>query len=228
MKKALKKRDQEMLTKKDQKILDEAVDFINRKLNEVSRSMIDIGEYLLDKFFDGDPKKVKSRSPRKGVSLRKLAERDDLDMSFSSLSNAVNLAVQEELLKEKESEYLTESHRVLLLSVGDEDEKMKYADQVIEEQMSRRELRALLIDDGFIKPRGKAAIAGKSEDAETDSSLDLLFDPLKTIRKIMSGDVTFDDIDPKKAKKTLDTAKKARADLDRLIKNLSSLVNQKE
>ena len=94
--KDVSKRDEfEALTKGEEKILDDAVKFINGRLNKAARSLIEIGQFLLDKFFEGDPDKARNRAPRKGVSLRKLAERDDLDMSYASLSNAVNLAVQE-------------------------------------------------------------------------------------------------------------------------------------
>ncbi len=61
-----------------------------------------------------------------------------------------------------------------------------------------------LIDDVLIKPRWKAAITAGSV-AKT-FSLELLFEPLNAIEKMMSGKINFDDINPDDGEKALNTA----------------------
>ena len=95
VKKAVVKQD-EGLTLQGQKAVDDAVAFINKRIDTASSSIIEVGQYLLKHFFEGDIQKAQDRAPRKGISLRKLAEHPDLNISFAGLSRAVNLAVQEE------------------------------------------------------------------------------------------------------------------------------------
>ena len=97
----VERRDTPALTVEEQQALDQAVAFINGRVNSMARSLIDIGEYLLEKFFEGNPEQARSRAPRKGLSLRKLAQRTDLEVSYASLSNAVNLAVQEKAFADR-------------------------------------------------------------------------------------------------------------------------------
>ena len=77
-------------------IYDETAKFVAERYENSKRSLLEIGKYLLEHFFGGDIKAVKSKKPGKGLSLQKLSKRDDINMSLANLSRAVNLAAQEE------------------------------------------------------------------------------------------------------------------------------------
>ena len=210
---------EEALTPQDQKTIDSAVDFVNKRMDNASSSIIEIGEYLLKNFFGGDIQKAHDRAPRKGISLRKLADHQDINISFAGLSNAVNLAVQEkELGTVQTSEQLTASHKVLLLKVGDVKEKKGYISRIAKDKLSVRQLEAILIKDGYVKPRGLAAVSSEKERKLLRSGFRQYLSPFEAI---LSMDLESLFGMPKaNVKSTYDAAKKAKQKLDSIIKDL--------
>lgn len=126
----------------DKKLVDEVTEHVNQlyvvKGLETAR---EIGEYLLRRFFDGDPSKFHERG-RKHVSFRKLAEREDLQPSYSFLWNACAVVEQLRLLPVDLREALPFSHHKLLLPVKDEATKVKLAQRAVEKGLSKRALEA--------------------------------------------------------------------------------------
>ena len=56
------------------KLVDEAVAWIRAKIATTGRrGAVDVGEYVLNTFFGGDPELAKSKNPRKAASYRHLA-----------------------------------------------------------------------------------------------------------------------------------------------------------
>jgi len=109
----------QMLSPRDQQVLDEAVAFINKEVDGSNISLLKVGEYLLQTFFGGDVRKVYSRAPHKGLSLRKLAAHPEIRTDDSTLSRAISLAIQErQLASVDHSQHLTTSHKRALLSVN--------------------------------------------------------------------------------------------------------------
>ncbi len=179
-----------ILSRTELKAIDDAVRYINRKSNEGARSLIEIGEYLLQKFFDNDPSKVEDRAPRKGISLRKLAEHPDISLSFMSLSNAVRLAVQEHLFIDDKYKALTDSHKIALFQIPDDEMKLHYADRVLDEGLSVRGLREMLEDAQYLATRGRPSLKG-----ETDTpARDMYSSYFKPIDKLLKLDFSLENI----------------------------------
>ncbi len=176
----------EILTAEEVKLLDEAVAFINQQANAPAKSLIEIGKYLLDKFFENDPKKVDDRAPRKGISLRKLAEHEDISMNHQTLSNAVKLAAQEHLFEAPKYQSLTESHKLLLFRLGKKDkEKIKFADKVVKDNLSVRKLNDVLVGAKLLAARGRPELG-------SGSAPDLFASFIHPIEKLANFDFSFD------------------------------------
>jgi hypothetical protein len=77
-------------------VVDEAVCRIRKILvDTVQRGAVEIGEYVFERFFAGDPGIVRSKNPRKKASFRLLAARcgtPDLPISCTWLNSAVDHA----------------------------------------------------------------------------------------------------------------------------------------
>jgi hypothetical protein len=120
--------------------LDEAVAYINevctRRGMEV---MLEVGSFLLDRFYEGDPALLADRG-RRHPTFRALAERDDLQMSATWLWRAVWIFVQLPKLPEDAATRLPPTHHALLLPIRHRAAKRELAERAIEERMSSREL----------------------------------------------------------------------------------------
>lgn len=146
----------------DDEKIERAVRFINERVEKASSSIIEIGEYLFANFFQSSLENVQRRDPQKTISLRKLAEHPDLNFSYSGLSRAVALAVQERSIGSSPSWYkLRPSHKILLLNVHDFAAKRVYADRVVSEGLSVKRLATLLTADGYIRSRDSASLEDK-------------------------------------------------------------------
>lgn len=183
--------DATLLSPQEQQVVNDAVRFINDHLDRSSVSMLEIGEYIIKTFFDGDVDKVASRAPRKGISLRKLADHPDLMASTSTLSRAVALAAQDRQLATVASmQHLSATHKMLLLSVDglkDKNEserlalKEQYITRVEDENLSVAGFRKVLIANGLVKQRGLPAGTERGSRKEIGAGeLDFL-SPLQSI-----------------------------------------------
>lgn len=128
------------------KEIDEAVEEINRILGEhFFITAVEVGDYVLQKFFKGDIEEAKSKNPKKRVSFRKLQDHPHLRIPFRLLNQMLNISVQEKELKTKlksdELNKLTYSHRAELLKLDDIDKKITLAKECIQESLSVRKLR---------------------------------------------------------------------------------------
>ena len=69
----------------DQRLIDDAVIFINSKVAEtLVKGSIEIGEYLLTRFFNNDIEQATSRNAYKSISFNELCNRPDIAVSLSS------------------------------------------------------------------------------------------------------------------------------------------------
>ena len=101
--KAPVEKDQELTPVDNEKLIDDAVQFINEKANEtLYKGSIEIGEYILEHFFNGDPKLASSKNPKKQQSFNKLCDRNDLIVHPNQLGLMVRVASQEKYFIEKE------------------------------------------------------------------------------------------------------------------------------
>ena len=114
--------------------------------------MTEIGEYLLDKFFDGDAENVRSRASRKTSSFRLLVERcetADLPLRRTWLHNAVSLACMKKLLPEGATAFklLSQSHQTTLLPLRVPAKVEQVAKRAVLKQLSVRDLKVMVRDE---------------------------------------------------------------------------------
>jgi len=192
--KALAKKEKvevEILTAEEIQKIDKAVDYINAQANSTAKSLIEIGQYLLKEFFEGDIKKAEDRGSRKGISLRKIAEHPEITLSYRTLANAMHLSHQEYLFSDAKYKALSETHKMLLFSVSDNKKKLSFADKVVSEKLSVNKLREKLIDAKYILPRGRGALSDHSEIDDPFESF------IKPIERLVKLDVAVDKLDVK-------------------------------
>ena len=105
-----------------------------------------------------------------------------------------------------------------IMKVDDLKEKKKYIDQVAKDKLSVRRLADLLIKDGYVKPRGLAAVGSEKERKLLRSGFRQYLNPFEAILEMdLAGLVVM----PKaNVKSTYEAAKKARGKLDANIKDL--------
>lgn len=119
-----------------------------KSINEIyeggtTEMALKIGKLVFENYFDSDPEAVASKDPKKKTSFNKLCEHEDLGLERSQLSRMVNVHIQEEILKKEKVKFdkLTYSHRVELLKIKGEKEKIEMAKKCVEESLSIRALR---------------------------------------------------------------------------------------
>ena len=101
-------------------LVSDAVKFINEKANEtLYKGSIEIGSYVLEKFFYGDIDPATSRNPKKITSFRALCRNKDLAVRPEALGMMVRVAAQERLFAQKNLpvEQLSYSHKAELVVI---------------------------------------------------------------------------------------------------------------
>jgi hypothetical protein len=143
----------------DRKLVDEAAAWITAKIAlTLRRGAEEVGEYVLDRFFSGDPELAKSRSSHKSASFRALAEKcgtPELPISKTWLNNAVGVAVMLRRLPESAQAFkrLPPSYQETLLPLRDPMKVEMVARQVAAKEMSFRELRAIVAQERAKAPK---------------------------------------------------------------------------
>jgi hypothetical protein len=131
----------------DEKAVDKAAKWISAKVAATLKlGAQEVGEYVLDTFFGGDPNLAKSKNPFKHASFRALAEKcgtPELPVSKTWLSNAVGVALMIRQLPETAKAFreLPPSYQETLLPLGDPTTVEKVAKEAVAKDLSFRELR---------------------------------------------------------------------------------------
>ena len=129
----------------DPALIDRSVKFINKTIIATSyKGSLEIGEYLLEHFFDNDIEKASSRNPHKPLSFQKLCKRDDLGVHPSTLSRMVKVASQEKYFVQEKTDTkgLTYSNRLEFTKLPNDKKKLKLVEKCIKEEMSFSTLSA--------------------------------------------------------------------------------------
>lgn len=136
-------------------LVDEAVSFINSKKAEYDQPVldaaIDIGDWVLDKFYDGNFVEATSHDPNKRRSYRALKEREDLEVDAPTLSRMVRVAWQKRFFTEKGEEALLEplrfSHMVELIRLPFKEVMIETARECNQDKLlSSRQLKKLVTE----------------------------------------------------------------------------------
>lgn len=110
----------------DDKLITDAVNFINGKFNEtIYKCSIEIGEYILKTFFNNNINFTSSKNPKKFASFNKLCEREDLSVHPNTLALMVRVASQEQFfIKDKiETSGLSYTHKAALVKMDNTQAK---------------------------------------------------------------------------------------------------------
>ncbi len=127
----------------DEKLINDAVTFINEKANEtLYKGSIQIGKYILKHFFEGDPQLASSKNPKKQQSFNKLCEHDALIVHPNQLGLMVRVAFQEQYFIEKKIaiKALSYTHKTSLVKVDNGLKKTNMVKKCIKEKWSTRQL----------------------------------------------------------------------------------------
>ena len=131
-------------TNNDEQLIQEAVNFINDKVQKVDNASYEIGQYILDKFFEGDINKVLSKDPKKPQSLRGLLKRTDLLVSPGRLSEATRVVALQKRLQASNHDLtrVSYSHLAELIKLGPdkEEDQIKFLARIREGKLSTRAL----------------------------------------------------------------------------------------
>lgn len=128
-------------------LVNEAVANINDIFRRtVYDGVLEIGQYLLEHFFNNSIEDATSRNPQKRVSYRKLCEREDLLVHPGRLSEMVRVAAQEKFLTDSEinPEALSYTHKAELIKLPNDALKIGLANKTVAENLSTRALGELV------------------------------------------------------------------------------------
>ena len=135
----------------DQVLIDKSIKFINEKVNEtLYRGSIEIGEYILEKFFNSSIDQSSSKNPNKPKSYRKLCKSPELALHPGTLSVMVRVADQENFFKNEkiDTEALSYTHKAELVKLkNDNTVKMELIKACIEKSLSSRKLADLIKEE---------------------------------------------------------------------------------
>jgi len=115
-------------------------------IKTLHKGVAEIGDYVFDRFFGGDPERLHSRAPNKNASFRSLLERCesvDLPLRQTALYEAVASAAMRSLLPARDSAYkkLPPSHQAALLPLRDPERVEKFAERALQKGLSVRDVR---------------------------------------------------------------------------------------
>jgi len=197
-------------------LIQQAVININALCDKSADSALQIGRYLLKTFFDNDSEKLKSHSRDKFMSLRTLAEHEEITMSLSALHDSLSLAVYEREIGSGDvqtSEHLKPSHKILLYRVHRMNPLLasQYLKKVVKEKLSVRKLRDLLSEDSYIRSRYSSVLL----EGKTGRSA---LPPIESIFKFSMNEI--DHLSKMAAAAELKNALRARSILNNMIRKL--------
>jgi hypothetical protein len=137
----------------DRKMVDEAVDYIQRiALEGIKKTLGDVGEYIISKFFRDDIELAKSKNPFKNASYQALVERcgtAHFPVSKTWLNNAVGIALLNRQLPSSDSSFklLAPSIQQTLLPLRDPERVEKVARKVMDGEYTLRKTRELVAQE---------------------------------------------------------------------------------
>ncbi|MGA2223237.1 MAG: HU family DNA-binding protein [Syntrophobacteraceae bacterium] len=118
----------------DNVLVNEAVQFINETVSRtIYNGALQIGDYLLENFFNDDIAAASSRNPRKPVSFRALCSREDLSLHPATLGEMVRVAAQERFFHQHnlDTDNLSYSHKAELVKIPNDDHKIQLVSEIV-------------------------------------------------------------------------------------------------
>lgn len=209
-------------------LIDRTVDWLKARKSEVEATLAlqasQIGEYLIERFFDGDLALVSSQNPNKNVSFRKLCERDDLPFSARALRSFIQVAINFRLLPIDKAKQLPPSHHSILYQVADPDERIEIGVRVADEGISASELRKIVKGKGRRKPGG-----GRKPGSSFDRNWKTLVDLAHSLEECI-GDEGIHDSEICRNREIVAEAREVRDMLTSMVDRMAGInvIDQKE
>jgi len=181
-------------TEQDEKLVEKAAKHIRGILaRTVARGLEEVGGYLLDTFYNGDPKAYQSLRPGKHASLSLLEARCEtleLPVSRTFLANAIGVAVMARQLPETSSFLrLPPSHKQELLRVSTPERVESLATTALESKLTVQKLREMVREE---REKGKRTTQGRKAKPKAIRVLSacsrLLHDPTSGRPVLKKGD----------------------------------------
>ena len=145
---------------------------------DLSVHAAEIGEFLIETFFDGDVEIACSHNPRKEQSLRRLCAREDAPFSLSSLRTFIQVAQNFRLMPRAQAARLPPSHHALLYRVANPAERVELAGECAKNGTSARRLRELVKGRGRRRPG-----AGRKPHAASVKELRAIREQVERVRR---------------------------------------------
>ena len=215
----------------DEAFIERSVHFINEKANEtLYRGSLEIGSYILEHFFQGDIQAASSKNPKKSNSYKKLCRHRDLAVPYSTLTIMVRVAAQEKFLQahQIDVERLGYTHKATLIRLENGEEKLRLAQQCLDENLSTRKLAEIVrktcntIDEARKQEQAANAFQNivKIERLIGRSEKTGLVTDINKIRSMQSK--TREDL-KEKAQELLDIMAQTTKDCRKILKNLGKI-----
>lgn len=166
--------------------IDQAVARINElAIGTLYQGSAQIGEYVLQTFFNNDPELAQSKHPFKNASYRTLCGREDLLVSPANLNRMVRVAIQERFFRAEglDVQTLSFSHKAALVRIPNIPAKIEFVRNLIAGPVSTRQL----------SDRVKELLLSLPSNGHPDGSRKIIFQ-LASLEKWVSKN-NFNDID---------------------------------
>jgi hypothetical protein len=134
----------------DDALVEEALAHIRRIWSHgLLATVVALGDYLIETFYAGDLRDVRSRRAHKPAALaRLLARADELPVTAHALKQSMRMAAQYHELPRSLAETLSKTQHEALLPVGDLREKVALAREAAAGRLTSRELADRIADRG--------------------------------------------------------------------------------
>jgi hypothetical protein len=200
----------------DEDLLDEVIPQINTlHIHRGLQMAVALGELLLGRFFEGDLDAYRTRG-KSHQSLRALAHRADLEMSYAQLWSCLAVVEQLEVLPTQIGQALSMHHHKVLLPVRDPAAKQALAERAILEELSYRELQA---EVQAVRAQESAPALGRPRTPAWVKGLQRLHKTLLETNPAQVAEQDFDHFEPKQARRLI-------ADIDAQITAFQKLKNE--
>lgn len=211
-------------TPEQQKLDDEAVQFINSTIQEtLYKGAIEIGQYLLEKYFDNDPKLASSRNPKKAASFQRLCDHPDLKVDARTLSRMVRVAVQEKTLGANNInlEQIGYTHRISLLKIDDDGRKIELVQKCIAESLSTRAFNELI--DEELEDESKGQDEPPKNPVMFVKKIDRFLEDSRKIASLKSG-IALNKLAPTKREELKEETEKLLAHMKEITQECNELI----
>ncbi|MCC6874924.1 MAG: histone H1-like repetitive region-containing protein [Sandaracinaceae bacterium] len=198
----------------DDALVEETLSRLAEHEQRSAQSALEVGRFVLARYFDGDADRARSKRPSKPASYAALAERAELETSWDAraLRDAVVAAIVFDGLPSAVAERVPASYLVRLDAVDDQDERLRLAQRIA---------------DGSLRGSLARSAIGAASESERLGGRARMPGPQRlagTIERALERATDYDGLDPS-AVKSMDALERAElaGRLDDAARRLTAL-----